>query len=190
MGQVSTEMKNLARTTTQMNYDMASAASHGLEGPGRALNSGFWGPQKIEDIKRFREVRKRISNTNHYYSWKGLVYLFDKQNKDWKLQKPTVMRGGYPIGSHEYRAFFWDASRRLPETRSSNPTQFDTVSEHPKVFLSLQNGPKKHRKQMEFLRHILKCRIFLLRFTDFSLLNLPANMPWKLVEDLKNVLLK
>jgi len=75
-GKVSTEMKNLARTTTQMNYDMASAGPRGLE-VSYTPHTGGWirwegawagkcreGPcvgvlaQKIEDIKRFREVRK------------------------------------------------------------------------------------------------------------------------------------
>lgn len=82
-GKVSTEMKNLARTTTQMNYDMASAGPGGFRGSevsytphtgGWIRWEGAWAgkpcvgflAQKIEDIKRFREVRKRIYNTNHY----------------------------------------------------------------------------------------------------------------------------
>lgn len=42
-GKVSTEMKNLARTTTQMNYDMASAGPRGFRGLGGQLyTSNRW----------------------------------------------------------------------------------------------------------------------------------------------------
>ena len=100
---------------------------------GKGLKFGFLEAPKNRGHKEVRGSQKGISNTNHYQSWKGLVYLFDKQHNDWKLQKPTVMRGGYPIGSDEW-SFLLGCQSALPGTRSPTPTQFDTVSEHPKVF--------------------------------------------------------
>lgn len=81
-------------------------------------------------------------------------------------------------------AFFLGCQLSLPGTRLPKPTHLTLLLSIPK-FLPLQNCTKNTGNKWSSFVIYWNVGFCLLRFTDFSPLKFPTNMPWKLVEDSK-----